>query len=183
MSNDLTKHHIIPTLLTPRLRLRALESKDAPTIFKIRSDVENMKFVKASPYENIERALKFVKKAEEDMDQGKVFYWILEREGILDAIGTMCLWSFSKDRKNAEICYELMPSMQGNGYADEALKAVIKFAKHELMLKQIDAVTHEDHDASIKLLTHNHFVPLGYLNEFDPNVKEGTKLKLFSITL
>ncbi len=172
MSNDLTKHHIIPTLLAPRLRLRAIEPKDASAIYKIRSDLANMRFIKISPYENIDRALKFIKKVEKDMDQGKMFYWVLELEGTLDAIGTICLWSFSKDRKNAEIGYELLPSMQGKGYADEALKAVIKFAKNELMLKQIDAVTHEEHGASINLLTHNNFVPLGYLNEFDPNGKK-----------
>lgn len=183
MSNDLTKHHIIPTLLTPRLRLRALETKDATAIFKIRSNLENMKFIKMSPYENTERALKFIKNVENDMDQGKVFYWVLELEGTLDAIGTICLWSFSKDRKNAEIGYELLSSMQGKGYADEALKAVIKFAKNELMLNQIDAVTHEDHSDSISLLTNNNFVSLGYLNEFDPSATEDSKIKLFSITL
>ena len=183
MSNDLTKHHIVPTLLTPRLRLRPIETKDAPAIFEMRSDLENMKFVKMSPYENTERALKFIKNVEKDMDQGKVFYWVLELEGTLNAIGTICLWSFSKDRKNAEIGYEILPSMQGKGYADDALKAVIKFAKNELMLMQIDAVTHENHEASIRLLTNNNFILMGYLNEIDPLAKDGAHMKLFSITL
>ncbi|GAU78508.1 GNAT family N-acetyltransferase [Fusibacter sp. 3D3] len=183
MSNDLIKHHRVPTLLTSRLRLRAIETKDAPSIFEMRSNLENMKFVKMSPYENTERALKFIKNVESDMDHGKVFYWVLELEGSLDVIGTICLWSFSKDRKNAEIGYELLSTMQGQGYADEALKAVIKFAKNELMLKQIDAVSHEDHSASLKLLTNNNFTLLGYLNEIDPSVKHGEKMKLYSITL
>ena len=64
MSNNLIKHHIVPTLLTPRLRIRAVEAKDAPALYQIRSDLENLKFVEITPYEDIERANKFVKNVE-----------------------------------------------------------------------------------------------------------------------
>ena len=183
MSNNLIKHHIVPTLLTPRLRIRAVEAKDAPALYQIRSDLENLKFVEITPYEDIERANRFVKNVELDMDQGKVFFWVLELEGTLEVVGTICLWSFSQDRRKAEVGYELLRSMQGQGYADEALKAVIKFARNELMLKQMDAITHENHDASIKLLTNNHFKSIGYIKEIDPAAEDGPEMKLFSCIL
>jgi ribosomal-protein-alanine N-acetyltransferase len=152
---------------------------DASFIYKLRSNEKNMKFVEMKPYENIQRAESFIKNVSKDIDKGNVFFWVIETKNSLTKVGTICLWSFSKENQSAEIGYELLPSYQKKGYANEAMPSVIDFAKNKLELEKIHAITHEGHQSSIKLLLRNGFKVLGKVNALIPNAEDGPEMKLF----
>jgi len=153
--------------------------EDADFIYKLRSNINNTQFVEMKPYENIERAKNFICRVKEDIAKDEVFFWGIELKNSGEVIGTICLWSFSKDNKRAEVGYELMEGYQKKGYATEALRGVLDFARKNLSLKCLDAITHEDHLASIRLLLKNDFVVLGYANQVMPDGEYGPEMKLF----
>lgn len=167
------------TVSSRRLNIRKIKKSDASFIYELRSDDNNMKYVEMKPYADLERAKTFIENVTRDIDKHEVFFWIIERKTGEIKIGTICLWSFSKDKKSAEIGYELLPSYQKKGYANEAMISVIDFAKNKLELEKIDAITHEGHQSSIKLLLKNDFRALGYVKELIPKSEDGPEMKLF----
>lgn len=169
----------LKSIYTERLKIRLIKETDVTFIYKLRSNKNNAQFVEMKPYESIKRAQKFINHVTEDIKKGEVFFWILELKNTGEAIGTICLWSFSKDRESAEVGYELMKSFQRKGYAYEALKAIIDFANKSLSLKNLDAITNENHKASINLLLKNNFKSIGYVNQVIPEAEDGPEMKLF----
>jgi len=175
--NDINKKLII--LTTNRLIIRKIRMNDALFIYNLRSNDKNMKLVEIKPYENIQRAESFIKNVSEDIGNGNVFLWVIETKNSLTKVGTICLWSFSKENQSAEIGYELLPLYQKKGYAHEALQSILNFAETRLNLKAINAITHEKHEASIQLLLKNDFLHLGYVNELMPKAEDGPEMLLF----
>jgi ribosomal-protein-alanine N-acetyltransferase len=72
-------------------------------------------------------------------------------------IGSICLWNFSKDKKIAEIGYDLSPQYQGKAIMDESLKGVLRFGFDELNLDSIEAYTNRLNESSKNLLVKNGF--------------------------
>lgn len=81
-----------------------------------------------------------------------VYFWVLEVKKTKQVIGTVCIWSFSMDQRSAEVGYELLASMKRQGYMYEALKVVLEFAFNQLNLLEVEAVTHQNHLESLRLL-------------------------------
>jgi ribosomal-protein-alanine N-acetyltransferase len=167
------------SLFTQRLNIRKISKGDAFFIYNLRSNEENLEYVEMNPYENVQRAESFIEHVTKDMEKQEVFFWIIETKADKKKIGTVCLWSFSKDKKSAEIGYELLPSFQKKGYANEAMESIIDFAENKLGLEKIDAITHEGHQSSIKLLLKNDFKLLGKVNELIPNAEDGPEMMLY----
>ena len=73
-------------------------------------------------------------------------------------IGTICLYRFSEDRKEAEVGYELLPDYHRKGIMSEALKAVLNFGFNELYLSEILAFTNKFNENSKSLLLKHQFI-------------------------
>ena len=144
-------------LETNRLHLRRLVETDWEMIRYLRSDKEVNQFVKRQPAETKEKALAFIAKTNDDIDQGKLCQWCIAWNNSPVMIGNICLWNFSHDRKTAEVGYDLSPEFQGRGIMDEAMKAVINFGFNQLKLDLIEAFTNKQNESSKKLLLKNHY--------------------------
>jgi len=177
--NELNLKQKLLTIYSKNLCIRKIRMSDAAFIYKLRSNEENMKYVEMKPYETIERAASFICNVIEDIEKNEVFFWTIETKDTHISIGTICLWSFSKEKKSAEIGYELLPSHQKKGYANEALGQVITFAKEESELEIIDTITHEGHKASIRLLIKNDFKLIGFVHEMMPEAEDGPEMQVF----
>jgi ribosomal-protein-alanine N-acetyltransferase len=68
------------------------------------------------------------------------------------------LWTLNEVENKAEVGYELIPEYQGKGISQEALSAAIEFGFNTLQLGKIEAYTHKENLASIKLLGKLNFV-------------------------
>ena len=147
-----------PVINSERLSLRAISRSDASTILTLRSDDYVTKFIARPKMKSEKEALQFISDRKKDNANYKVFYWAIELKSNNKMIGTVCLWNFSKDKKYAEIGYELLPTYFGNGYMDEAIKEVVKFGFKTIELQTIEAFTHYDNVSSIKLLEKNKFI-------------------------
>jgi len=144
-------------LETNRLHLRRLEETDWEMIRYLRSDKEVNKFVKRQSAETKEKALAFIVKTNNEIRDGQLFQWCISIKNSPAMIGNIVLWNFSKDRKTAEVGYDLSPKFQGQGIMDEAMKAVLHFGFNQLKLELVEAFTSKQNESSKKLLLRNYF--------------------------
>jgi ribosomal-protein-alanine N-acetyltransferase len=144
-------------LRTKRLNLRELRPEDWREISFLRSDPEVNEFVKRKPARTKEEALKFIKKINDNFGTKGYYYWCITLPPSNQIIGTICLWKFSKDGAIAELGYDLHPSYHKKGFMDEAMKSVVNYAFHHLLVENIEAFTHVQNIASRKLLERNSF--------------------------
>jgi RimJ/RimL family protein N-acetyltransferase len=64
-------------------------------------------------------------------------------------------------RGTAEIGYSVLPEFQGQGLATEMVAGIVQWAKSQPRLKQIEAETTVDNEASCRVLEKNGFVRIG----------------------
>ena len=99
----------------------------------------------------------FIQTINQNINEGKSYYWKIVFTAQQAPIGTICLWRFSENRTSAEVGYELHPSFQRMGLAAEALSFVLQFAFNSLHLKCVEAVIHHQNEASKKLVIKSGF--------------------------
>ncbi|MDR5589905.1 GNAT family N-acetyltransferase [Christiangramia sp. SM2212] len=146
-----------PEIVTPRLVLREPRMEDWTVISYLRSDKEVNRFVNRSCAGTREKAIEFIQKCLDDINRDKLINWFICLKEDRRMIGTICLWNISKDRKTAEIGYDLHTTFHGFGLMNEAMKAVLKYGFDEMNLQLIEAFTHELNTRSLNLLNRNNF--------------------------
>ena len=135
---------------TDRLLIRILEMKDKEDFFKYRSMPEIYKYQSWKP--------KFIREAEEFIIKNNAIYpntpntWLqlavcLKEGQMIGDIGIHFM-----DDYQVEIGYTLSPEYQGNGYAYEAVKAIINYAFSKWKKHRIIASVDPDNIQSIKFL-------------------------------
>lgn len=135
---------------TERLLIRRLEKKDAKEFFDYRAMPEIYRYQSWKPT-HINEAEEFI-----DLNIGVVpntpDAWlqlaICLKDGRL--IGDMGIHFLDDDQ--IEIGYTLSPDAQGNGYASEAVSAVVSYIFSELKKHRVTASVDPDNVHSIKLL-------------------------------
>ncbi len=123
----------------------------------LRSNKEVNEFVKRPAAESKEKALEFIKKTNNGINNRKLYYWTITEKNNCEMIGSICLWNFSQDQKSAEVGYDLSPKSQRKGIMNESLKSVLEFGFKKLNLDIIEAYTHKNNESSKKLLERNGF--------------------------
>jgi len=65
------------------------------------------------------------------------------------------------ERGMVEIGYSVLPEFQGQGLATEAVAGIVQWAKQQPEVREIEAETNTDNEASIRVLEKNSFVCAG----------------------
>ena len=150
----MTKNNF-PEIQTERLSLRRLNKSDWEMISYLRTDKNVNAFVKRSSAETKEKALEFIQRIAAEFENQNSIYWKITEQNTDKMIGSICLWNFSKDRKTAEVGYDLSPDHQGKGIMTESLNRIAEFGFQKLNLELIEAFTHRKNENSKKLLQRN----------------------------
>lgn len=148
---------MIKKLKSKRVFLRPIEYSDSEKILEIRSDSSVNKFIDRAAMKNIDESIEFIRKLKSGNESGVSFYWVISKNDVNSAIGTICLWNFNEDRTTAEIGFELLPAFQGYGYVSESIDLVLDFAFNNLMIKKITAWAHHKNINSLKVLRNKGF--------------------------
>jgi ribosomal-protein-alanine N-acetyltransferase len=153
-------NNLFPSIVTERLVLRKIEKVDSAVILFLRSDKIVNQFIERPVHrqtKTIEDAVKFIEILDEGIENCKSITWgISLREGTV-LIGTICLWNFSENRKEAEIGYDLNPEYHGKGIMSEAMKAVLNYGFDTRGFEKIEAFTHANNEKSKQLLLKHGF--------------------------
>lgn len=126
-----------PRLETERLQLRELTLLDAETMFRYFSKESVIRYFGMDSFENIEQAKTTIQTFKNRYEEGSVFRWGIEKKGTGQLIGTCGFHLINNHHKRAEIGYELDDTYWGQGYASEALQAILTYGFETLQLIRV----------------------------------------------
>jgi len=155
----------LPTLMTPRLRLRALVPADAPALYAIFSDLEVVRYWSAPPLPDLAAAAALQAKIDELFHARSLFQWGIVRAGEDRVLGTCTLADIDLQHRRAAIGFALGRASWGQGFAREAVQALVDFAFTELELHRLAADADPRNQRSLQLLGAVGFVREGLQRE------------------
>jgi [ribosomal protein S5]-alanine N-acetyltransferase len=137
-------------LRTSRLTLRPLAADDAPALFAIMRDPETMRFWDWPAFTDAETVEEIVAAQIADMEAGNALYWAVCRDG--PAIGCCDLSEIDGHHARAEVGFLFGRGSWGQGFAVEAMGAIVDYAFGELGLERLWARFHAGNEKSRALL-------------------------------
>ena len=155
----------LPTIETPRVRLRWLEESDLDALYAIFSDARSMRFWSSPAMTERQQVVDLLARIHEGFRARTLFQWGIERKEDARIIGTTTLFHLDAGNARAEIGYYLGSEHWGKGYMQESLKALVRFAFGELKLRRIEADVDPRNAASLKSLDRLGFKQEGLLRE------------------
>ena len=143
------KYAEMETLETQRLILRKLSMEDLYDYYeRIGSDGEVSKFMLWEPHQDIGETLESFGKTLAGYEEGNYYRWVAEEKNGDGVIGTMSLLRFDEEEDSCSFAYMFAKDWWGQGYATEAMTAVVNFAVEKLEIKKITADHFAGNEAS-----------------------------------
>lgn len=155
----------LPQIDTGRLSLRWISAADTDAFYAIYSHPEVMRYWSAPPLVDREAAANLIKKIHEDWQRRVILKWGIARRTDDQLIGSITLFNLDFTHRRAEIGYALGRDYWRQGYMNEALMAVLKYAFEVLDLHRIEADVDPRNAASIRTVERLGFQREGYLRE------------------
>ena len=139
-----------PDLKTPRLVLRPFRMSDVEAVFAYASDPQVTRFVRFKTLRNLGDSRKFLRHIDRLHHGAPVWAITLKDSGEL--IGSCGFVNSSKENRVGEIGYVLAPPHWGQGYAVEAVHALLDFGFRRMKLNRIHAQTLVENSRSARVL-------------------------------
>jgi RimJ/RimL family protein N-acetyltransferase len=172
----------LPILETERLRLTPLVASDVSHIFPLMADAEVMAFWDVGEIDDPDVIARIVEGQVEEMDQGRAVYWTLRDLGDDQFIGTCDLSEIDRRHRRAEVGFMLGREAWGQGFASEAMQAVLSYAATQ-GLRRLLARTHMGNRRSETLLQKLGFEEEGMLRGHVLRDGERRDCRLFGLLL
>ena len=129
----------LPVLETDRLILRPLRRQDAKDIFSYASDPDVARFVLWDPHKTLSETKAYLRYMRSLSRRGLPSSWAVTLRDSGKVIGTMGFMWFSEANSAAEVGYSLSKAFWNQGYATEALRAVIRSVFASLSVNRLEA--------------------------------------------
>lgn len=137
------------TLETERLILRKLTMEDLYDYYeRIGSDGEVSRYMLWEPHQDIGETLESFEKTLACYEEGNYYRWVAEEKNGDGVIGTMSLLRFDEEDNSCSFAYMFAKDWWGQGYATEAMTAVLNFAVEKLEVGKIAADHFAGNEAS-----------------------------------
>jgi ribosomal-protein-alanine N-acetyltransferase len=153
-------------LKTDRLLLKNIGSDDKDFIFREFSSENNdinRYLYDAEPLTDISGADEIINFYLEPEPRNQ-HRWVIIKKTDKVKMGTCGFHCWDKGSSKAEIGYELLKEYWGNGYMQEAINEIIKFAEKAMLIKRIDANIYDENNKSIRLVKKIGFIVTGSKN-------------------
>jgi len=137
---------------TERLRLREFNSTDGEMIFELLNSPGWLKYIGTRSIETTDDAINYIEtKLRKGYKESGFGFYLVELKSTGEKIGMSGL--VKRDGlDNVDVGFALLPQYENKGYAYESTAAVMKFAKEQLKLSKLAAITVPYNTPSIKLL-------------------------------
>ncbi|QRK04957.1 GNAT family N-acetyltransferase [Archangium violaceum] len=155
----------LPTLETPRLRLRWMTEADVPALFALFSDLEVTRYWGWSAYTEEAQAEKLLRDIHKSFAERSLFQWGFVRREDDRVVGTCTLSDLSGQHERASLGYALNRAYWGHGYGREAVGRVVEFGFTTLALHRLEADVDPRNAGSIKVLEDLGFQREGFQRE------------------
>jgi ribosomal-protein-alanine N-acetyltransferase len=118
----------LPILETARLRLEPLAPSDAGCVFPLMDDPEVMAYWDSPEIDDPDVIAGMVRAQVDDMSAGRAIYWAMRRLADGGFVGCCDLSEIDLRHRRAELRFMLSPDAWNEGYALEAMRAVVTHA-------------------------------------------------------
>ena len=172
----------LPILETERLRLAPLTVEDTPNIFPLMEHAEVMAFWDIPEVDDPDMVAAIVENQVSGMAAGKAYYWAIRMLADDQFVGICDLSEIDKWHHRAEVGFMLGRDSWGQGYALEAMRAVMAFAASN-GIRRLLARTHLGNRRSDALLTKLGFCEEGLLRGHVLRAGERRDCRLFGVLL
>ncbi len=155
----------LPTFDANRICLRWISEKDVDAFYAIYSNLEVMRYWSTPPLPDKDAATKLISEIHDLFQRRMILKWGIALRPDDQLIGSITLFNLDFNHRRAEIGYALAREHWGQGYMNEALMALLKYAFEDLNLHRIEADVDPRNTASIKTVERLGFQREGYLRE------------------
>lgn len=139
-------------LETERLFLHNIDTSHREFIFNhFSDDIVNKYLFDAEPLKDIYEAdeiIKFYTISEPRLQHR----WVIRRKSDNINIGTCGFHCWDTQNSKVDVGYDLRKEFWGNGYMEECMKELIKFARYKMQVKEINACIYLENEKSIRLV-------------------------------
>lgn len=150
--NEITKtFRNPPELKTERLILRRLKRTDASDMYEYACRPEVTKYLLWTPHPSKQYTERYLAYIQTRYYIGEFYDWALTLRDSGKMIGTCGFTSFDFTNGSAEIGYVLNPDYWGQGYAAEAIRAVMRIGFLVFGFHRIEAKFMEDNAQSLRV--------------------------------
>ena len=146
-----------PNLESERLVLRRLKDSDAPEVYKIRSNLERMKYIPRPILQNEEEALAMIQMINAKIDENTDINWGVCLKNSDKIIGFMGFYRVQPESYRTEIGYMILPEYDGKGYVSEAVTTMLNYAFNTVGFHSVEAVIDPNNFGSARVLEKNGF--------------------------
>ena len=129
----------LPSLETQDLCLRKPRMKDAKDIFRYASDPEVARYVLWEPHRSVSETVSFVRDLRARLRAGCPSSWVVVLRETDTVLGTIGFVWYSTENNAAERGYSFSREYWNQGYATQALRAVIDSVFSSLPLNRLEA--------------------------------------------
>lgn len=137
---------------TDRLRLREFHLKDTKFIIELLNSPGWLQFIGDRNVKTEQQAINYLENGPiKSYSQNGYGLYLVEKKDDNNAIG-MCGILKRENLDNPDIGFAFLPEFSGNGFAYEIANATVMYAKDELNISKIAAITVPDNIRSIKLI-------------------------------
>jgi RimJ/RimL family protein N-acetyltransferase len=132
---------------TARLLLRRPELRDLDGLYAIYSDPEVARWLNWMVYTDKQALWADIEKLDSQWREGAEYYWVIEKDGLV--VGSVACGVKGHD---ADLGFMVGTGYCGNGYATEAVGAVLKAVAECGQIERVVAIAATDNVASIAVL-------------------------------
>jgi ribosomal-protein-alanine N-acetyltransferase len=155
----------LPIITAPRVVLRWISEDDIDSLFEIFSNPQVMRYWSTVPLPDREAAVALQREIAEGNLREAMFKWGIALRDSGKVIGTTTLFNLSLDNGRAELGYAMAHAYWGQGYMNEALKALVSHAFEVMELRRLEADVDPRNVASVRTLERLGFQREGFLRE------------------
>ena len=164
-----------PPLCTERLYLRNVVPQDQLKVFEGLSHPEVIKHYGVS-YATFEATAAQMEWYQTQQDNRSGYFWVLEQATSGQFMGIAGIYFINWQHRSGELGYWLLPEFWNQGYATEALDAILKHMQTEVKLHRIAAEIETANTTSVQLLKRIGFSYEG--TKVDVEIKDGKYISL-----
>jgi [ribosomal protein S5]-alanine N-acetyltransferase len=154
-----------PTLRTARLRLRPFTDVDAEALLALQSNARVTRYWDAPAWTDPARAQRFIAWCRQMADEGTGVRLAIDLAIDDSFIGWCSISDWNPAFRSARLGYSLTDTAWGQGYATEAVRALLQWSFETFDLNRVQAETDTRNLASARVLEKVGFVREGTLRE------------------
>lgn len=155
----------IDTVATPRTTLREVCEGDLPDLLEINGDPAVTHFLPYATWGSLDDAAAWLERMNKLVATGSARQLVIARNVDHKVIGTALLFKFDEGSNRLELGYAVGRAHWKQGYAAEALRALLSHVFTGLHIRRVEAEVNPDNLASNALLKSLGFTQEGYLRE------------------